>query len=174
MTSFGAEIAKMEFMPIFKVKGQIYHEAGSPLPLPDMRLLKSSIDEMQSDTHKIVIHVEKTPDEEHVRRFNAPTKDKAAIVIVVPISTQRCCFSLEKRSIAKIVDTHRYMYSKIEIKRLIFIRLNQTKLRSEECIHLRDAVVNDGNKTCTGRLTILPSLYADSARHLHEYNQCNC
>ncbi|VDM99273.1 unnamed protein product [Onchocerca ochengi] len=35
MTSFGAEIVKMEFMPTFKVKGQIYHKADSLLPLPD-------------------------------------------------------------------------------------------------------------------------------------------
>ncbi|VDK79069.1 unnamed protein product [Onchocerca ochengi] len=35
------------------------------------------------------------------------------------------------------------MYAKIETERLIFIHLNQTKLHSEEYIHLRDAVVND-------------------------------
>ncbi|VDN05605.1 unnamed protein product, partial [Onchocerca ochengi] len=35
MTSFGAEIVTTHFMPTFKVKGQIYHKAGSLLPLPD-------------------------------------------------------------------------------------------------------------------------------------------
>ncbi|KAK2704433.1 hypothetical protein QYM36_016732 [Artemia franciscana] len=34
------------------------------------------------------------------------------------------------------------MYAKIESERLLYIRLNQTKLRSEY-IHLRDAVIND-------------------------------
>ncbi|VDN05143.1 unnamed protein product, partial [Onchocerca ochengi] len=63
------------------------------------------------------------------------------------------------------------MYAKIETERLLFIRLNQTKLRSEEYIHLRDAVVNDGNTTNIGRLTILPSSYAGSPRHMHEYVQ---
>ena len=57
------------------------------------------------------------------------------------------------------------------ITRLLFIRLNQTKLRSEQYIHLRDAVVNDGNTTNVGRLTILPSSYAGSLRHMHEYAQ---
>ena len=56
------------------------------------------------------------------------------------------------------------MYAKIESEHLLFIRLNQTKLHSEQCIHLRDAVVNDGNTTNVGRLTILPSLYAGSLR----------
>ena len=44
------------------------------------------------------------------------------------------------------------MYAKIESERLLFIRLNQTKLRSEQYIHLRDAVVNDGNTINVYRL----------------------
>lgn len=36
MTSFGAtNIVREDFMPTFKVQGQIYHQAGSLLPLPD-------------------------------------------------------------------------------------------------------------------------------------------
>ena len=54
---------------------------------------------------------------------------------------------------------------------MLYICLNQTKLRSEQYIHLRDAVVNDGNTTNVGRLTILPSSYAGSLRHMHEYAQ---
>ncbi|GFU11004.1 helitron_like_N domain-containing protein [Trichonephila clavipes] len=61
------------------------------------------------------------------------------------------------------------MYAKIEKERLIFIRLNQTKLRSKEYVHLRDAFVHDGNTTNVGRLTILPSSYIGSPRHMHEY-----
>ena len=63
------------------------------------------------------------------------------------------------------------MYAKIESERLLYIRLNQTKLRSEQYIHLRDAVINDGNTTNVGRLTILPSSYTGSPRHMHEYAQ---
>ncbi|VDK65087.1 unnamed protein product [Onchocerca ochengi] len=63
------------------------------------------------------------------------------------------------------------MYAKIETERLIFIRLNQTKLHSKEYIQLRDAVVNDSNTTNVGRLTILPSSYTGSPRHMHEYAQ---
>ncbi|VDM94650.1 unnamed protein product, partial [Onchocerca ochengi] len=63
------------------------------------------------------------------------------------------------------------MSAEIKTECWIFIRLNQTKLRSEECIHLQDAVVNDGNTTSIGRLTILPSSYAGSPRHMHEYAQ---
>ena len=53
----------------------------------------------------------------------------------------------------RIAETHRCyqfvvdMYAKIESERLLYIRLNQTKLRSEQYIHLRDAVINDGNTT---------------------------
>ncbi|CAH8529651.1 unnamed protein product [Dicrocoelium dendriticum] len=63
------------------------------------------------------------------------------------------------------------MYAKIETKRLLFIRMDQTKLRSEEGVQLRDAVVNDGNAADVGRLKILPSSYTGSLRHMDEYAQ---
>ena len=48
------------------------------------------------------------------------------------------------------------MYVKVEKERLIFIRFNQSKLRSEEYIHLRDAIATEG---CDQHwsLTILPT-----------------
>lgn len=63
------------------------------------------------------------------------------------------------------------MYAKIESESLVFIRFNQAKLRSEEYIHLRDALNNDGNVANVQRLTILPSTYMGSPRHMHEYTQ---
>ncbi|XP_039282934.1 uncharacterized protein LOC120351055 [Nilaparvata lugens] len=287
MTSFGAEIVTAQFMPTFKIKGQIYHKAGSLLPFSDsdhkflqmyfigddrhevdarcgihnslrrsiilqlqellhernslVRLFKTAIDMMPSDTHKIVIHADKTPAGEHVRRYNAPTIDEVAIVIVGDqfqprdivlhrrnnqlinvAETHRCydalqyplifwdgadgyhfnvkminpvngaeinkkCSSMnfyayrlmirmnEDNHILKFRQLfHQYlvdMYAKIETERLLFLRLNQTKLRSEEYIHLRDAVVNDGNTTNVGKLTILPSSFIGSPRHMQEYAQ---
>lgn len=67
---------------------------------------------------------------------------------------------------------HQYavdMYAKIEAERPNYLRLSQARLRSEEYIHLRDAVVNDGNIQDIGRLTILPLSYVGSPRHMHEY-----
>ncbi|GFV46634.1 ATP-dependent DNA helicase [Trichonephila clavipes] len=69
---------------------------------------------------------------------------------------------------------HQYivdMYAKIESERLLYIRLNQVKLRSEEYIHLRHAVVNDGNLSELGKMVILPSTFTGSPRHMHEYAQ---
>lgn len=63
------------------------------------------------------------------------------------------------------------MYAKIETERLNFIRFNQKKLRSEEYIHLRDAINNDANVNDIGRMTILPATYTGSPRHMHEYAQ---
>ena len=57
---------------------------------------------------------------------------------------------------------HQYivdMYAKIETERLLFIRLNQTKLRSEEYIHLRDAVATDSNPNELGKMVILPATF---------------
>ncbi|GFW51147.1 ATP-dependent DNA helicase [Trichonephila clavipes] len=71
---------------------------------------------------------------------------------------------------------HQYivdMYAKIETERLLYIRLNQTELRSEQYIHLRDAIFNDGNVNPNelGRMAILPSTFTGSPRHMHEYAQ---
>jgi hypothetical protein len=71
---------------------------------------------------------------------------------------------------------HQYivdMYAKIETERLFYIRLNQTKLRSEEYIHLRDAIVNDGNVNPNElrKMVILPATFTGSPRHMHEYAQ---
>ncbi|GFS96142.1 ATP-dependent DNA helicase [Trichonephila clavipes] len=65
------------------------------------------------------------------------------------------------------------MYAKIETEWLLYIRLNQTELRSEQYIHLRDAIVNDGNVNPNelGRMAILPSTFTGSPRHMHEYAQ---
>lgn len=63
------------------------------------------------------------------------------------------------------------MYAKIEAERLLYIRLNQKKLRTDEYIHLRDAVMNDGNIENMGKLFILPSTFTGSPRHMFEYAQ---
>lgn len=71
---------------------------------------------------------------------------------------------------------HQYivdMYVKIESERLRFIRFNQVKLRSEEYIHLRDAVMGnaDMNAEDIGNTFILPSTFTGSPRHMQEYIQ---
>ncbi|GBM34880.1 hypothetical protein AVEN_146623-1 [Araneus ventricosus] len=69
---------------------------------------------------------------------------------------------------------HQYkvdMHAKIESERLLYIKLNQQKLRVEEYIHLRDAITNDGNVTDIGRMVILLATYIGSPRHMHEYSQ---
>ncbi|GFW82467.1 ATP-dependent DNA helicase [Trichonephila clavipes] len=47
-----------------------------------VRFFKIAIDMMPSNTHKIVTHTDKTPVGEHVRRYNAPTINEEAIVMV--------------------------------------------------------------------------------------------
>lgn len=63
------------------------------------------------------------------------------------------------------------MYAKVESERLRYIRNNQTKLRAEQYIHLRDAVVTDGNVQDMGQLVILPSSHTGSPRYMHERTQ---
>ncbi|GBL65143.1 hypothetical protein AVEN_119706-1 [Araneus ventricosus] len=66
------------------------------------------------------------------------------------------------------VDT----YAKIEAERLLFIRLNQKKLRADEYIHLKeDAIKNDSDPANHGKLVILPSTFNGCPRNMHEYAQ---
>lgn len=85
------------------------------------------------------------------------------------IRPNECNYLLKCREVFHqfIVD----MYAKIESERLLFIRLNQQKLRVEEYVHLRDAIANDGNAANIGQMVILPATYTGSPRHMHQYAQ---
>lgn len=63
------------------------------------------------------------------------------------------------------------MYVKIETERLNFIRHNQSKLRVDEYVHLRDAMANDSDVNNIGRPFILPSSFTGSPRYMQEKTQ---
>ena len=63
------------------------------------------------------------------------------------------------------------MFAKIEAERLNFIRFNQTKLRAEEYIHLKDAIRDDKDTSEIGQLIILPSSFTGGMRYMHERTQ---
>ncbi|GFV94455.1 helitron_like_N domain-containing protein [Trichonephila clavipes] len=63
---------------------------------------------MPSDTHKIVIRADKTPAGEHVRRFNAPTVDEVAIIIVGDQFQPRdIVLHRRNEQLTKVAETHR-------------------------------------------------------------------
>ncbi|UYV69073.1 hypothetical protein LAZ67_6002272 [Cordylochernes scorpioides] len=156
-----------------------------------IKLFKTAIEQMPSDDNKVIIKADKTPIGQHRRQFNAPTIDEVAIVMVGEEFNSRDIILHRRNGGVQKVSAmnyyayrmlilkcrqlfHQYivdMYSKIESERLLYIRLNQVKLRSEEYIHLRDAVVNDGNLRELGKMVILPSTFTGSPRHMHEYAQ---
>ena len=63
---------------------------------------------MPTDTHKIVISAHKTPTGQQVRRYNAPTIDEVAIVMVGDQFLPRDII-LNKRNaqLVRIAETHR-------------------------------------------------------------------
>ncbi|GFS83351.1 helitron_like_N domain-containing protein [Nephila pilipes] len=67
------------------------------------------------------------------------------------------------------------MYVKIESVSLKFIRYNQTKLRSEEFIHIRDGIVGNIDENLSPNdidsAFILPSSNIGSPRNMQEYIQ---
>lgn len=108
MTSFGAMNNVHEnYMPTFRVQGQIYHQAGSLLPFPDtdhkflqiyfmanrdeqalfdqhnelFQLFKTTIQRIPADDYAVVVWPDKKPVGHHKRQFNAPTINEVAIMI---------------------------------------------------------------------------------------------
>lgn len=63
------------------------------------------------------------------------------------------------------------MYVNIESERLRYLRNNQQKLRAEEFIYLRNAIINNVNTAEVDNFIILPSLHVDSLHHMQEYIQ---
>ncbi|XP_055924623.1 uncharacterized protein LOC129956714 [Argiope bruennichi] len=210
-----------------------------------IRLFKRVSPRLQNDNYQIVIKADKVPLGEHAGRFNAPTVDEVAVIMVGdPVDRRAIKITRRDNTVSTISDLHRSydalqyplifwqgqdeyhlnikqcnpntgaegdkktssmnyyahrlmvrlnqnnyilryrqlfhqyivdMYAKVESERLRFIRYNQAKLRSEEYIHLRDAVVGniDGNLNPNdiGNAFILPSSYIGSPRNMQEYIQ---
>ncbi|KAK4328215.1 hypothetical protein Pmani_001335 [Petrolisthes manimaculis] len=60
------------------------------------------------------------------------------------------------------------MFAKIETERLLYVRLNQKKLRAADYIHLQDAINADGHAQNVGQQVILPSSHIGSPRYMPE------
>ena len=63
------------------------------------------------------------------------------------------------------------MYSKIELQRLLFIKYNQKKLRSELYGNLQDFAKNNVKLDTVGKRIVLPSSFQGSPRHMHHLYQ---
>lgn len=72
------------------------------------RLFKIALDRMPSDNHKIVIRADKTPVGEHARRFNAPTIDDVAILIVgEEFQSRDIVLQRRNEQLQRVSETHR-------------------------------------------------------------------
>ncbi|XP_054259503.1 uncharacterized protein LOC128984227 [Macrosteles quadrilineatus] len=115
---------------------------------------------------KVVIRADRRPPGEHERRFNAPTTNEVAAVVVNDEIESRDIV-LRKRDETLLLNQFVVdMFVKIESERLLFLKRNQSKLRSDNYVHLQDAVANDGNvdPNNVGQLVILPSSFTGSPR----------
>lgn len=73
-----------------------------------IKLFKTASEQMTSDNHKIVISADKTPVGEHSRRFNAPTINEVAIVIVGDNFLPRdIVLHRRNNQLVRVSETHR-------------------------------------------------------------------
>lgn len=70
-------------------------------------LFRTALDHMPSDDHKVVIRANKRPTGQHPRRFNAPTIDDVAIVVVGE-NLKNCDIVLHRRNdqLQRVSETH--------------------------------------------------------------------
>ncbi|XP_053597684.1 uncharacterized protein LOC128668549 [Microplitis demolitor] len=131
MTSFGAtKICDRasdgrNFETTSKIQGQVYHKIGSLMPMPDnnpkflqiyfmgdceervtTRCLVSP--RLQNDNYQIVIKADKVPLGEHAGRFNAPTVDEVAVIMVGdPVDKRSIKITRRDNTVSTISDLHR-------------------------------------------------------------------
>lgn len=73
-----------------------------------VRLFRIALDRMPSDNHKIVIRADKTPVGQHARRFNAPTIDDVAIVVVGDqFQSRDIILHRRNEELQRVSETHR-------------------------------------------------------------------
>lgn len=73
-----------------------------------VRLFQMALDRMPSDSYSIVIHADKTPPGQHIRRFNAPTIDEVAIVIVGDeFNSRDIVLHRRNTGLQRVSETHR-------------------------------------------------------------------
>ncbi|GBP42624.1 ATP-dependent DNA helicase pif1 [Eumeta japonica] len=149
---------------------------------PYVRSFKAAIDSIpqgQNNNYKVIIKADRRPAEEHRGRYNAPVVDEVAVILVDQECDRRdIVLRSHDDRLQRICETHRsydaLQYPLIyfhETERLIYIRTNQTRLRAEDYVHLRDAMQQDNNVENVGRLVILPSSFIGGPRYMHERTQ---
>jgi hypothetical protein len=71
-------------------------------------LFTTALDRMPSDNHKIVIKADKTPAGQHAGRFNAPTIDEVAIVVVGEnVENRDIVLHRRNDQLQRVSETHR-------------------------------------------------------------------
>lgn len=73
-----------------------------------VKLFLTAIERMPNDDHQIVIRPDKTPAGEHARRFNAPTNDEVAIIMVgEQFATRDIVLQRRNDQLQRVCETHR-------------------------------------------------------------------
>ncbi|XP_074028664.1 mitogen-activated protein kinase phosphatase 3 isoform X1 [Leptinotarsa decemlineata] len=73
-----------------------------------VNMFKTALERMPSDTHKFVIRADCTPTGEHLRKFNAPTvNDVAAIIVGDPTKSRDIVVQRRSNIMHRVNETHR-------------------------------------------------------------------
>ncbi|XP_055948334.1 uncharacterized protein LOC129981502 [Argiope bruennichi] len=156
MTSFGAtKICDLtsngrNFETTFKVQGQVYHKIGSLLPMPDddpkflQIYFMGNCEErvttrcqvsprLQNDNYQIVIKADKVPLGEHAGRFNAPTVDEVAVIMVGdPVDKRAIKITRRDNTVSTISDLRR-SYDALQYPLIFWQGQDEYHLNIKQC-----------------------------------------
>ncbi|KFM70621.1 hypothetical protein X975_20368, partial [Stegodyphus mimosarum] len=73
---------------------------------------KIAIENWPQDGYKVIIRADRTPRDEHERRYNAPTIDEVAVLVTGdPCSTRNIALRAHDNTLTRVEDTHKFYYA---------------------------------------------------------------
>ncbi|GFU82915.1 ATP-dependent DNA helicase [Trichonephila clavipes] len=157
MASFGAKEIKVgNFMPTFKVQGQVYHRIGS---------LMAAIDSLPKDQKefKVVINAERKPFGEHKGRFTVPqTKEVTVVIVGQEFEKRDIVLSCRSGTLMRINETHR-TYDALQYPLMFF--------RGEDGYQINAPKSHETTQIPLSKMVTLPSSFTGESRYMHERTQ---
>jgi len=98
-------------------------------------LFKTALERMSTDYYKVVIRAHKTPTGEYLRRFNAPTLDEVAIVMVGnDFGTRDIVFQKKNNTLQGVAENHR-SYSALQYPLIFWQRKMATAFKYRKHVY---------------------------------------
>jgi len=124
-----------------------------------VKLFQTSLEQMPTDDYKVVIKADKTPSGEHERRFNAPTIDEVAIVMVgTEFDRRDIVICKRNKNLKRVSETHR-SYDALQYPILFW--------KGEDGYHFNVMQTDPGTGSLTSKKVSFSYIFIKSFKNIH-------